>query len=93
MRKLFKLKPEGPKVDTKKKKDQGHIVGDWKHISDKTNSSEKNELKFKKSTAANRSIFQVSSSKSLETWHSHCGSVVMNPTSIHEDVSSIPGPT
>ena len=23
---------------------------------------------------------------------SHCGSVVMNPTSIHEDASSIPGP-
>ena len=23
---------------------------------------------------------------------SHCGSMVMNPTSIHEDVVSIPGP-
>ena len=26
-------------------------------------------------------------------WSSHCGSVVMNPASIHEDVSSIPGLT
>ena len=24
-------------------------------------------------------------------WSSHCGSVVMNPTSIHEDAGSIPG--
>ena len=24
--------------------------------------------------------------------NSHCGSVVMNPTSIHEDAGSIPGP-
>ena len=24
-------------------------------------------------------------------WSSHCGSAVMNPTTIHEDVGSIPG--
>ena len=28
-----------------------------------------------------------------ENWSSCCGSVVTNPTSIHEDVGSIPGPT
>ena len=26
-----------------------------------------------------------------QTWSSHCGSVVMNPTRIHEDAGSIPG--
>ena len=26
-------------------------------------------------------------------WNSHCGSVVMNLTSIHEDTGLIPGPT
>ena len=26
------------------------------------------------------------------TWSSHCGSVEMNPNSIHEDTGSIPGP-
>ena len=25
-------------------------------------------------------------------WSSHCGSVIMNPTSIHEVACSIPGP-
>ena len=50
MRELFQLQPGGPKVDTKKKKDQGHIVGDWKQISDNTSSLEKNGLKFHKST-------------------------------------------
>ena len=27
----------------------------------------------------------------LEGWSPHCGLVVMNPASIHEDVSLIPG--
>ena len=27
------------------------------------------------------------------TWSSHCGTVETNPTSIHENVGSIPGPT
>ena len=25
------------------------------------------------------------------SWRSHCGSVVTNPTSVHEDMGSIPG--
>ena len=33
-------------------------------------------------------IFKVLKGKN---WSAHCGSVVMNPTSIHEDVASIPG--
>ena len=28
----------------------------------------------------------------FQLWSSHCGSVVMNLTSIHKDVGSIPGP-
>ena len=31
--------------------------------------------------------------KNMNLWSSHCGSEVMNLTSIHEDVASIPGPT
>ena len=27
-----------------------------------------------------------------KTWSSHCGLVVTNPTNIHEDTGSIPGP-
>ena len=27
----------------------------------------------------------------MENWSSHCGSVVVNTTSIHEDAGSIPG--
>ena len=30
--------------------------------------------------------------KNSNDWSSHCGSVLTNPTSIHEDESSIPGP-
>ena len=32
------------------------------------------------------------SHKTLNPGSSHCGSVVMNPTSIHKDEGSIPGP-
>ena len=28
-----------------------------------------------------------------DSWNSHCGSVVINLTSIHEDMDSIPGST
>ena len=30
--------------------------------------------------------------KIVRLWSSHCGSVVMNQTSDHEDLGSIPGP-
>ena len=29
----------------------------------------------------------------IDKWNSHCGSLVTNPTSIQEDVDSIPNPT
>ena len=29
--------------------------------------------------------------KNADSWSSHCGSAVMNPTRIHEDVGLIPG--
>ena len=33
----------------------------------------------------------VFSTTKTESWSSHCGSVVMNPTSIHDEADSIPG--
>ena len=32
------------------------------------------------------------SNKNCSNWNSYSGSVVTNPTSIHEDAGSIPGP-
>ena len=38
------------------------------------------------------SSLKISNKVKIGVWSSHCGSVVMNPTSIHEDIGSIPGP-
>ena len=38
-----------------------------------------------------RSIKKQTTGKTKEKGSAHCGSVVTNPTSIHEDTGSIPG--
>ena len=37
-------------------------------------------------------IVEIMYLKNTSTWSSYCGSAVMNPTGIHEDAGSIPGP-
>ena len=54
----------------------------------KKNRSEESDLGH---AALEKERQQLSSRTSL-FWGSHCGSVVTNPASIHEDTGSIPGP-
>ena len=43
-------------------------------------------------TANQKSITNTHTNKTKQSKSSHCGTVVMNLTSIHKDLGSIPGP-